>query len=137
MRGARTSARAPREAPDRNASLDARPVKCPVLKEERKGDKVYVTVEFERPAWQRWLGAERRCRRTFGLDAYGRDVYEACDGNRSVRGIVGAFAQRHRLSEAEARKAVTAFMKTLMMRGLIGMALVDRRNGGAKRGRKT
>jgi hypothetical protein len=105
--------------------LAAVPVKAPALKTEHKSGKVYVTVEFERPAWQRFLGAERRCRRTFGLDAYGQEVYGACDGKTPVRAMIDRFGDGHRLSRPEAEMAVTTFLKTLMAKGLVGMEMPD------------
>lgn len=112
-----------RERVGREQAMAACPVQCPPQKTERKDGKLYVTIGFERPAWQRLLGAERECSRTFGLDAYGQEVYAKCDGRTPVKAIVKTFASRHHLSEAEARIAVAAFMKTLMRRGLIGMVV--------------
>ena len=40
---------------NRSQALQAVPVQAPVVKSERKGEKVYVTLEFERPGWQRTL----------------------------------------------------------------------------------
>lgn len=107
----------------RDQALAAMPVKAPPVKTERKGEKLYVTVRFERPGWQRLLGADRTCRRTFGLDPYGQEVYEACNGRTAVRAIVERFAAGHHLSAPEAELAVTTFLKTLMSKGLIGMAV--------------
>ena len=73
---------------DRRAALQACPARAPALRKEKKDGKLYVTVEFERPSWQRMLGAERLCKRTFGLDAYGREVYAYCNGKRPVEQIV-------------------------------------------------
>lgn len=94
----------------------------PVRREEKNG-KLYVTVRFKRPGWQRILGAVETCERTFGLDAYGRRVYERCDGKRTVEEIVGSFADVTRISLPEAEMAVTRFMKTLMSKGLIAVEI--------------
>ena len=99
------------------------PHKVPVVKTEKKGAKLYATIEYERPGWQRVLGADSRCQRTFGLDAYGREVYESCDGKRSVKTIIARFAKSHHISLPEAEVAVTAFMKTLMTKGLVAIAV--------------
>ena len=104
-------------------AMDAMPVKAPVVKTERKNSKLYVTVRFERPTWQRALGAERYCNRTFGLDAYGEEVYEGCDGKTSVKEIVRRFSGKHHVSYAEAETSVAAFMKTLIAKGLVGMQI--------------
>jgi len=105
--------------------MSACPVQRPALKMENKDGKRYVTVEFERPGWQRFLGADRRCERTFGLDAYGQEVYDGCDGHTAVRQIVRSFAHAHHLSVAEAEVSVTLFLKTLMTKGLIGVPVPE------------
>jgi len=107
----------------RTAAMTARPVQAPPVKTERKDDKLYVTVQFERPGWQRMLGADRFCRKTFGLDTYGEEVYEACNGKTTVKHIVKKFSKKHHLSTQEASLSVSKFMKTLMMKGLVGMEL--------------
>jgi hypothetical protein len=78
---------------------------------------------YERPRWQRVLGAERECERTFGLDAYGRRVYEGCDGQRPVREIIRQFAKQVSVSVPEAELAVTKFMRTLLAKGLVAMKM--------------
>ncbi len=103
--------------------MAAIPHRIPVVKTEQKGAKLYATVKFRRPAWQRTLGADEYCQRTFGLDAYGREVYDACDGKNSVKIITQRFARKHRISQSEAEVAVTTFIKTLMSKGLVAIAL--------------
>jgi len=76
-----------------------------------------------RPRWQRLLGAGSQTERSFGLDAYGREVFEACDGKRSVRAINRRFAKAHRIALAEAEMAVAAFLKTLLAKGLVAMEI--------------
>jgi hypothetical protein len=103
--------------------MAARPIRAQPVRTEPKGKKLYVTVEFARPRWQRWIGADAVCRRAFGLDEYGQEVYAQCDGARTVEEIVRQFAQNHHLSIAEAEVSVTAFLKTLMSKGIVGMAV--------------
>lgn len=109
----------------RGTAMNARPIKLPAKAIEEREGKVYVTIEFQRPRWQQFLGAEAICERTFGLDAYGQSVFHACDGNRTVKQIVKHFARRHKISIAEAEVAVTTFLKTLMSRGIIGMEMEE------------
>ena len=106
---------------DHKAALDACPVRTDTVKTENKNDKLYVTVLFQRPKWQQWLGAEKKCQRKFGLDKYGVEVYHACDGDTPVKKIIGAFAKKHNLSIAEAEMSVCTFIQTLMIKGLIVM----------------
>lgn len=108
---------------DRLQALAAVPVQTPVVKRERKSGKVYLTVEFERPGWQRTLGADQHCERTYGLDAYGFEVYSFCDGTHSVQQGIERFAKQHHISLPEAELAVTSFLQTLIKKGLIGMAV--------------
>ena len=107
----------------RAGALAARPLRLPVAAREEREGKLYITVRFARPRWQQWLGAEATCTRTFGLDPYGREVYESCDGEATVEAIVRAFARRHRLDLAEAEAAVTAFLHTLVRKGLVAVAV--------------
>lgn len=107
----------------RNAALQARPLQSPPVRTEEKDGKYYVTIRFMRPRWQRVLGADETCERAFGLDAYGRIVYESCDGKRTVKQIVKHFAGKVHVSLPEAELAVTKFMQTLMKKGLILMEM--------------
>lgn len=131
---------------DRDTALKGRPHRVPpVGAEERDGGGLLVTVELQRKGWQRWLGFPKLIRRSYGLDAVGRQVYDACDGRTTVRRIVRRFAEANRLNIAEAELAVTTFLKTLIGRGIIVME-VDRErpnrparggsSGGGKRSRK-
>jgi len=112
-----------RTAITREDALQACPIQVPPVSSEVEGAKLRVTVQYQRPGWQRLLGAGTYCRRTYRLDTYGREVYDACDGNASVKVIIRRFAKSHRLSKPEAEKAVTTFMKTLMSRGLVAVAI--------------
>jgi hypothetical protein len=106
-------------------AMQVTPIAFPPVRTEEKENKLYVTLEFVRPNWQRFLGADKLCERTFGLDAYGREVYHACDGEHSVRAIIQHFARKHRLDRAEAELNVTTFLKTLIGKGLVGIPLQD------------
>ncbi|MFU8780971.1 MAG: PqqD family protein [Kiritimatiellia bacterium] len=107
----------------RNAALKGRPLCTPPVRTEEKDGKLYVTVRFIRPRWQRILGSDETCERSFGLDTYGRTVYESCDGKRSVKKIIERFAAKVHVSIPEAEMAVTKFMKTLLTKGLIIMEM--------------
>jgi hypothetical protein len=64
--------------------------------------------------------------RVVALDAVGREVWQACDGQRTVEEIVEEFAARHRLSFHAARLSVLQFLQQLTRRGIVVMA------GGAR-----
>ena len=106
---------------DRNRALTVAPVKMPFVKKETINEKLYVTVEFIRPRWQRMLGAEEKCQRVFGLDIYGQFVYNNCNGENSIKSIIAEFAKEHNVSNPESETAVTTFIQTLMAKGLIGI----------------
>ena len=112
-----------RDIAARNGALKARPHQLPPVKSEEKDDKLYVTVRFKRPGWQRILGADEMCERTFGLDPYGRRVYDSCNGKRTVNSIVRKFAEDIKVSVPEAEMVVTKFMRTLMSKGLVAMEM--------------
>lgn len=111
-----------RKVIDREQALSGHPVRLPFIRREPREDGgLKVTVQFERPRWQKRLGANGHIQRTFGMDRYGRAVYEACDGRTDVRGIARGFASRHRVSVAEAELSVTAFLRTLVTKGLVAV----------------
>jgi uncharacterized membrane protein len=101
--------------------MAGRPKRLPFLRQEETGGKLRVTVRLQRAGWLRWLAGSGEVERTFALDALGREVYDTADGSRSVEAIVREFAARHKISVAEAESAVTAFLRTLMRKGLIAM----------------
>lgn len=103
----------------REKALEAKPVHLPFLKKEQKDEKLYVTVKLQRPLWQRALGADKLCERTFGLDCYGQEVYKACGEDKKIKTIIDEFAKNHKLSVTEAEMAVTKFITTLITKGLI------------------
>jgi len=111
---------------DRDTALSGFPVQLPAKRVEEKDGKLHVTIEFLRPRWQRVLGAPGQCERTFALDPYGREVYEACDGSNNVNRIVKRFARKHKISYAEAEVSVATFFQTLMARGMVGIELKGR-----------
>ena len=114
----------PRRKLDRDTVLSGRPEQAPaVRREERPNGGVKVTFRRVRRRWLGWFGGESEVERSFGLDVLGREVYEFCDGKSDVGAIVRKFANKHRVSRAEAELAVTTFLKTMMTKGLIVMAI--------------
>ena len=109
---------------DRQTSLSARPEQAPVVRADERGDGgLRVTVRLVRRRWLSWLGSEHEVERTFGLDPLGREVYETCDGTRDVKAIIRHFARSRNLARPEAEIAVTTFLRTLVARGLVVMAV--------------
>jgi hypothetical protein len=109
---------------NREAAMSARPERVPTLSvTERPDGGVQIKLEvFRRPIWG-VLGRAGKTERSYRLDPLGFEVYEACDGKTTVKGIVSGFQRRHKLSRSEAEVAVTTFLKTLVSKGLIAVAV--------------
>lgn len=113
---------------DRESALKSKPRQMPVIRSEKvEESSLRVTVTVYRPNWQRILGAPQTFERSYVLDALGQEVYQACDGRTTVKAVIHRFANRHKVSVAEAQLAVTTYLKTLMSKGLVGME-VDRKS---------
>ena len=106
----------------RKAAMQGRPMQIPPVKTEtRDNGGALITVMLDSPRWVRFIGGKSKVKRSYGLDRFGLQVYEACDGKTSVRRIVKRFAADNALGPAEAELAVSRFLKTLMAKGLIVM----------------
>ena len=107
----------------RSAAMAACPSPLPVKHRHEDGDGLRLEVEFSRPKWQQRLGAPSTCVRSFVLDRLGCEVYHYCNGETPVRDIIERFAGRHKVSIAEAEYSITTYLKTLISKGLIDMAV--------------
>lgn len=108
---------------DRKKALAGKPYQAPVVRREEVPDgRVRITVHTVPPKWVRWTSGKDYVEKTYGLDILGREVYEYCDGNSSVKHIIKQFASKHKISQPEAEKCVTSFLKTLIAKGLVVMA---------------
>ncbi len=118
----------------RNAALSrAEALRCTPVKSndawETSRDPDQVTLAY--PAGMRpWIARlvrrfggdhERTRTRKLQLDALGASVWDLLDGKRTVKQVIEAFANTHQLHFKEAETAVTAFLRELGRRGLIGM----------------
>jgi len=57
------------------------------------------------------------------LDAIGAPVWDLCDGKTTVEQIVEFFAERHQLTFHESRVSVTSYLRLLIQRGALAVAL--------------
>jgi hypothetical protein len=57
------------------------------------------------------------------LDRLGTEVWTLSDGRHTVEQIVDLFAEGHKLTFHEARVAVTGYLKTLIERGVLAIAM--------------
>ncbi len=104
--------------------MDGRPhVMSGIRIEEEAGGTLKILIRFQRSKWQKWLGAPPDYQRQYQLDGLGREVFDACDGRTPVSRIVERFAAAHSLNVTEAEIAVTRYLKTLMMKRIIGMEI--------------
>lgn len=105
--------------------LDAVPMRNVKVTTRRRGEELVLQV----PVKPRWfldnLVARallpQRGHRSVALDAVGQEVWQACDGQRTVEAIADMIAQRHRLRFHEARMSVMMFLRDLTERGCIVM----------------
>lgn len=103
--------------------LDAKPVRLFDVTPERVADGRWrLTVPVSPKAWMTFL--VRRpvgLTKTFELDDIGKAVWDACDGDTSVRAVITELAARYSLNLREIEVATLAFLKTLVQKGLVGI----------------
>lgn len=61
--------------------------------------------------------------RELHLDPVGAAVWRACDGSRTVEDIILTFAVQYRLTFHESRVSVTTYLRSLIQRGALAVAL--------------
>jgi hypothetical protein len=113
---------------DPSQLLDAIPTVNGVVRKEQMGETLVLFVPIRRRWWMKPLGwlLPFRKERGIALDALGREVFEACDGQTTTEQIIESFAARHRLRFHEARLNVLQFLRSLMDRNLVVFALPKR-----------
>ena len=57
------------------------------------------------------------------LDPVAADLWEWCDGKRNVEQVIELFARKHNLTFHESRVSVTTYLKELVKRGVLAVAL--------------
>lgn len=87
-----------------------------------KNGRVILTVPLQRARWQvapiTWiikLDTERKTR----LDEMGTELWELCDGTRTVEEIIEVFSTRYALTFHEARLSVNEQLKQLIQRSAL------------------
>ncbi len=61
--------------------------------------------------------------RSFILDPVAGDLWEWCDGQRSVEEVIELFARKHNLTFHESRVSVTNYLKELVKRGVFAVTI--------------
>jgi hypothetical protein len=119
--------RRPRLTPEQ--VLGSRPVRNKQLKTEELEDGGIRIYALRREAW--WvkllsvvfpLARERRIE----LDSVGRQVWELCDGEHTLREMAEEFRKRHKLTRMEAEWSLRNYLKDLGRRGLVGFVVEKR-----------
>lgn len=84
-----------------------------------------LAVPTRRPGWLvpplSWVVRPPATRRVV-LDALGAEVWDLCDGKRTVENVIDAFAAGNGLTFHEARVSVTAYLKALVQQGALAVA---------------
>jgi hypothetical protein len=120
----------------REESLGAVVVQNRRLRVERNAEGVVTLYApfraapfIERAA--RWLGAPARAGEAkIELDEIGSFVWDLCDGQRSVREMVAALAEKYKLNRKEAEVALTTFLRSLAGRNLVAIVILKREEPG-------
>ncbi|MFQ6048150.1 MAG: PqqD family protein [Phycisphaerae bacterium] len=116
----------------RQQVLAARPIRNSLAEvTELPGGELEVAIPFEKPRGLRWLFRRQKVlKRRFQLDRLGRKVWDLCDGQRTVRELIEAFAHAQRLNLREAEVSMVAYLHTLGTRGIILLTDVSVEPGG-------
>ena len=113
----------PRQKISREQALGAKPVAVEASRREPLkdgGQRIVMTAPVT--GWRRkLLRMPEQVVQKFDLDAFGMDILDMCDGQKTVRYIVSRFAKNHNLNPHEAERAVTAFLRTLTQKGVVSM----------------
>jgi hypothetical protein len=116
--------------PSRGQVLASRPVRHPkiiwareVAREEGLPELVLVRIPRRQDRWGNFVA---RCfklpdHKKVELDQIGSDVWELCDGNHSVDKIARRISESYKLNKRQAETSVTAYLKMLADRRLIGI----------------
>ena len=117
-----------KSAPSRTAVLGARPTHHPAVewaREDRDGQKPLVIVRVPRRADRLGNALAKIFRlpdhRKVELDEIGSDVWEWCDGETSVVQLSVKIGEKYRLNKRQSEASVTAYLKMLAERRLIGL----------------
>lgn len=119
--------RRPRVTPDQ--VLQSRPVRGEGLETEPLEDGgLRIVIRRRQDWWIRLLSLVFHIpgRRSIELDAVGREVWELCDGEHTLRDMTVVFQERHKLTRAEAEWSLRTYLRDLGKRRLVGFAVDNR-----------
>lgn len=122
---------------ERKDALAIVPVRHPLVKWERTDNEVILSIPMRDDRVARAvkkiikalkMAKELPDSRQVGLDEVGSYVWELCDGERTIDGVVMGLSKEYKLTRREAEASVTMFLQTLAKKNLIGLMSV----GGKK-----
>jgi len=107
--------------------LGAKPVRNAAAEAAQEGqNELKISVKTKKPRYLvpplSWI-VPLRPTRAVRLDRLGSQVWNLCDGERTVEEVVDEFARLHGLSFHEARVAVTGYIRQLVQRGALAIAM--------------
>jgi hypothetical protein len=111
--------------------LEANPIRnISAIVTANADDTVTVKVKRKRPKYLvpplSWILIFRPYRTT-DLDRLGSAVWKLCDGKTDVEAIVDGFAEQYDLTFHEARVSVTGYLKDLIQRGIMAIAIEEQK----------
>jgi len=119
----------------RSDFLRLKPVRNPMVEWKRDEEgKVRITIPLKKPSSQDEGRRPRRGgffsrffpepkERRIQLDEIGSDVWELCDGERTVKDIVDHLCEKYKLLPREVEVPLNSYLNSLVKRGLIGFIL--------------
>ena len=112
----------------REQALAARPLRNPELETERTDDGEVSVKLPRRKVW--WLNLLAKFGsipeyRTIALDRVGTSVWELCDGEHTVKELIGTLAERHQLARKEAELSMVTYLRELAERGIIVLVVEE------------
>ncbi|MEI6913638.1 MAG: PqqD family protein [Armatimonadota bacterium] len=113
--------------PSRDQLLAARPVRHEKLRWFKEDGEVNLFIPRKRGRFGDLAGRLFRLpdEKQLVLDRVGSGVWELCDGFHSVDEILLYVQRRHKLSRREVEVSVSAYLKILAERGLIGIKAAE------------
>lgn len=109
---------------DRKQSLQGVPVINPGVTWKERGDGVLtVTVKVSRSAGVLGFFQPKESEKRIELDALGSFVLSQIDGEKTAQQITEAFVARFKVHRREAELCIVSFLKSLLKRCIISIAI--------------
>lgn len=115
---------------ERQEALAIIPVRHPLIKWERREEEVVLSIPMRDDKFARLIKSLMKATRMakelpeyrqLALDEVGSRVWELCDGERTIDGVVQSVTGEYKLTRREAEASVTMFLQTLAKKNLIGL----------------